>query len=356
MENKNITINISTRAILKIIGVLLVLAFAWFIRDIILIAFISVMIAIVIEPLVNFLENKRIPRGVGVILIYIIIFFIFFLSVRMIVPPIIEQVSRLSSNFPYLWEKIVENFNYLKDFSDEKGLTENIQGGLKGLQSILEQAASGVYSSVVVIFQSLVNLLIILTIVFYLVVQKGIMDRLLKLTMPAKHYPYFSELFQKIKKKISDWAWGQLILALIIGFFTFVCLLFFMPKYALVLALIAGITEIVPYIGPILAAIPAVFLGFTVEPFSVLRGFAVLLIYIVIQQLEEKVIVPKVMEKKVGLNPVITIIIILIGYRLAGIIGIILAVPVATSIGIIINDLIQRSESKNIKTVLDNNP
>jgi predicted PurR-regulated permease PerM len=271
----------------------------------------------------------------------------------MIIPPIIEQVSRLSNNFPALWAKIVQNFNYLKDFSQEKGLSDNIQSGLNGLQSALETAASGVYSSVMVVFRSIVNFLVVLTIVFYLVVQKGAINRLFKVVAPASYHSYLSELFRKIQKKISDWAWGQLILGLIIGIFTFFSLLFFLPKYALVLALLAAITELVPYIGPILAAIPAVFLGFTIEPFSMLRGLLVLAVYIVIQQLEEKVIVPKVMERKVGLNPVIIIIIMLIGFKIAGIVGLILAVPVTTSIAIILNDFIQKSELPKIKAELD---
>ena len=161
------------------------------------------------------------------------------------------------------------------------------------------------------------------------------------------------ELFAVIQKKTGDWARGQLILGLIIAVLSFIGLIFLLPKYALVLALVAGITELVPYIGPILGAIPAVFLGFTVQPFSFGRGLAVLILYIVIQQVENNLLVPQVMKKSVGLNPVVIIIVMLIGARLAGIVGLILAIPVATAIGVIIKDFVKNSALPAIKAELD---
>ncbi len=345
MENKNITINISTATLLKAIGIILALAIFWFIRDIILIVFISIIMAAVIEPSVNNLEKRRIPRWLSVIFIYIILFLLFALTVRMIIPPIIEQISILSKNFPAIWERVVQNLDYLRDFSEERGLSNQVQQGLNGLQSIFEKTASGVYSSVIVIFHSIFNLLVVMAITFYLVVQKEAVGQLFKALAPVKYHKHFSELFFKIQNKFGEWIKGELTLCVIVGIFTFIGLLFILPKYALVLALLAGITELVPYIGPILAAIPAVFLGFATPPFSIWRGLAVLILYIIIQQTEEKVIVPKVFEKKVGLNPVITIIIMLIGFKLAGIVGIILAIPVATAIEILIKDYIGKKYS-----------
>lgn len=354
MENKNLTINISTGTVLKTVGLLLVLAFLWFIYDIILLVFISIIFAAVLEPVVNFLEKKKVPRTVGVLSIYLFLFLFFILVIRLIVPPIVEQVKLISDNFPNLWNKIIQNFNALREFSEQRGLTDNIQQSLKGLESALEPATKGVYSTIVAVFQSFINFLISLAIIFYLVVQKNAASKVFKAISPVKYQPYLNNLFAKIQKKISAWAWGQLFLGLIIGVVTFCALLFVMPKYALVLALVAGVTELIPYLGPILAAIPAVFLGFTYPPFSLWRGVIILLLYVVIQQLEEKVVVPKVMEKKVGLNPVIIIIVMLIGFRVAGIIGLVLAIPVATSLQIIFRDFLDKSDLPKIKTELDN--
>lgn len=356
MENKNVTINISTSTVLKVVGVFLVLGFAYLIQDIILIVFISIIIAAIIEPIVDLLEDKskliikrKIPRGLLVLFIYILFVFLLYFMVQLILPPIVEQVANLTRNFPDLWEKIVSNFNSLKEYSEDKGLIDNIQKGLSGIQSGLESAAGGIYSFIGSVFSSVINFFLILAIVFYLVVERNAVKKLFSVIAPPKYHSYLAGLFNDIQKKIGSWAQGQLILGLIIGGLSFVGLLFFLPKYALSLALIAGVTEIVPYLGPLIGAVPAVFLGFAVPPFSLSRGFAILVLYIVIQQVEEKIIVPKVMQNRVGMNPVVTIIVMLIGFRLAGIIGLILAVPVATAVGIIAKDFINKSELPRIR-------
>jgi len=354
MENKNLTINVSTGTVLKIIAILVALAFVYFIGDIILMVFISVFFAAVIEPIVNYLEKRKIPRGVGVLIIYLALFLLIILLVRMIIPPIAEQVGLLTKNFPDLWDKIMQNVDSIRQYSQEQGIMGNIQKSLEGLQSNLDNAASGVYSFIISIFRSFVNFFLMLAIIFYLVVERDAMGKLVKYLAPSKYHSYLEEIFEKIQKKIGAWARGQLILGGIIGFFSFIGLLIFLPKYALVLALIAGVTEVIPYLGPILGAVPAVFLAFAIPPFSIARGLAVLILYVVIQQLEEKIFVPKVMQRQVGLNPLITIIVMLIGFRLAGIIGLIISVPVATAVGVVLKDFINKSELPDIKAKLDN--
>lgn len=354
MDKQNITINVSTGTVVKILGILILVLFAYIIRDILLMVFISIIFAALIEPVVNLLESKKIPRGVGVVLIYIALLFFIYLTIRLLIPPIVEQIALLAQNFPNLWSRIVENFDSIQQYSEEQGLYNNIQSSLESLQKGLQQAASGAYAFVIALFQNIVNFLMVLVITFYLVVEKDAVHKLVKAITPAAYHQYVVDMFHEIQAKIGDWARGQLILGLIIGVLSFIGLLILMPKYALVLALVAGITELIPYIGPILGAIPAVFLGFTIQPFSFGRGMAVLILYLVIQQVENNIVVPKVMQKTVGLNPVVIIIVMLIGARLAGIIGLIIAIPVATSIGVLARDFINRSRLPQIKADLDN--
>lgn len=352
-ENKNITINISTGTILKIIGFFLVLLFVYFIRDIIVLLFVSIIFAALIEPLVNWLEHRKIPRGLGVGIIYVALLLFLFLTVRMLIPPIVEQIGLLTQNFPSLWSRVMENFESVRQYSQDQGLSENILSGLQGLQTTLRQAAGSAYGFIVTIFENIINFVMILVITFYLVVEKDSVARLFRAIAPAKYHQHFSNLFVTIQGKIGDWARGQLILGFLVGVLSFIGLIFLLPKYALVLALVAGITELVPYIGPIIGAIPAVFLGFTVPPFSLGRGLAVLILYIVIQQVENNILVPQVMRKSVGINPVVIIIVMLIGAQMAGIIGLILAIPVATVVGVIAKDFISKSELPKIKENLD---
>ncbi|MDX9893442.1 MAG: AI-2E family transporter [Patescibacteria group bacterium] len=353
MDEKNITINISTLTILKFLGIIAVVLFAYFIGDILLMVFIAIIFAALIEPPVSYLEKKKIPRALGIFLIYLILFLFLVLVIRLLIPPIAEQIGLFIQNFPGFWEQISQNYLSIKEYSQQQGLLDNVMSGLKGLQSGLQQAATGVYGFIIAIFENLVNFIMILVITFYLVVEKDVMDRVLRAIAPARYHDHLSQLFTAIQKKIGDWARGQLILGLIIGVLSFIGLIILLPKYALVLALVAGITELVPYIGPILGAIPAVFLGFAVPPVSFGRGLAVLILYIVIQQVENNIIVPQVMKKSVGLNPVIIIIVMLIGTRIAGIIGLILAIPAATVVWVIVSDFIKKSELAKLKDDLE---
>jgi predicted PurR-regulated permease PerM len=349
MENKNLTINISTAAILKIIAIGLALFFAYFIRDIILIVLISVFFAALIEPMVNQLERIRIPRVLGVLLIYLFLLLFLVLIIRPVIPPIAEQVAILSNNFPELWGKIQTNFNSFKDFSIEQGLADNIQQGLDILQSKLQQAASNLYYILLSIFQSVINFFLILIITFYIVVEKEAVNKVLKIMAPDRYHQRFIDLYNVIQQKIGDWARGQILLCLIVGSMAFIGLLFLMPKYAFTLALLVAVTELIPYLGPTLGAIPAIFLAFTVEPFSLWRGFIVLILYIFIQEAENNLIVPAVMKKQLNLNPVVVIVVMLIGARLAGIIGLILAVPVAMAIGVVAKDFMGKSTRPKLK-------
>ena len=149
-----------------------------------------------------------------------------------------------------------------------------------------------------------------------------------------------------MQTKIGLWLRGQVILSFIIFCLTFLCLYILGVRYALVLALLAGLTEYIPYFGPFLGAIPAVFLAFTQSP--VLALF-VALIYYLIQLVENNIIVPKLMQKVVGLNPIVSIIVILTGYKIAGVLGAILAVPVSTAVGVFLRDLFEGRVGEKIK-------
>ena len=232
MEHNKLTIDISTAAIFKVAGILLFLFFAYFIRDILLMIFIAIIFAALIEPAVNFLENKKIPRVLSAIGIYLALFLLLALVIRMIIPPIAEQVALLINNFPELWNKGAANFSAWQQYSQEQGLVNNVQQGLTGLQAGLQKAASGVYSFVLAVFSDLMNFVVILVITFYLVLQKDAIPKMFIAVAPEKHHPYLIDLISRIQSKIGDWVRGQLILCLIIGSLSFIGLIFLLPKSA----------------------------------------------------------------------------------------------------------------------------
>ena len=332
------TINISTATILKIVAVFLALGFIYLVYDILLTVFVAIILAALIEPLVNGLQKKRVPRAIGIILIYALLVIFFSIIIRLLIPPFVEQISLLASNFPDFWNWLVENFQVIKQYSAEQGYLETIRRGLEGVEGNLSRVVSVVSTVIISIFKKVINFLLILVVTFYLVMERDAFAKILRALTPIGQHQYVTELAARIQLKIGSWARGQLLLGLIIGTLSFFGLIFLLPQYALVLAVVAGVTELVPYLGPTLGAIPAVFLGLTVSPW---HGAMVLILYLAI--LENNLIVPQVMKRQVGLNPVVVIVAMLVGARLVGLIGIILAVPVIASIGLVVKDFVDRS-------------
>lgn len=349
LPKQPISINITTSTIIKTFLIMLSLYFCYLIKDILIILFISLVFASALDPWVDRMQENKIPRVLGIFLIYLALFIVISLSIYLIVPPIAEQVGELSANFPRYIGKVISGASSVKEYSIEHGIINEIKDSLGSISSNLRQAAGGVFSTISNIFGGIISFFLILVITFYMVVEENAIKKLVWSLAPEKHQAYIMNLINRMQKKIGLWLRGQLILSLIIFVLTYAGLLalgfFGEPiRYALVLALIAGITEFVPYIGPLLGAIPAVFLAFAQSP---ILALFVAILYLVVQQVENHILVPKVMEKTVGLNPIISISALLIGFKIAGIAGAILSIPVATAVSVFIKDIFDSKEARD---------
>jgi len=323
--NDSQTINISTSTIFRVILILLGLVFLYLVRDILLIVFVAIIIAAAINGPVSWMQRHKVPRILGVIFIYLLLLLLIASVVTLIFPPLSAQVKQLANHFPEFMEKISLSF---QELSGKYKIEGNLQSLLDKLSNSLNQATTNVFGTIINLFGGLFSAGVVLVISFYLAVQeKGVKRFMISMT-PTEHKHYVSDLIERIYGKIGGWLRGQLILMLIVGILVYIGLYFLGVKYALTLALVAGLLEIVPYIGPFVALAPAVVLTFIQSP---LLALLVIILYIVIQQLEGYVIVPQVMKKTVGLNPIVVIIVMLIGAKLAGIMGIILSVPLAAA-------------------------
>ncbi|PJC52670.1 MAG: hypothetical protein CO030_01620, partial [Candidatus Magasanikbacteria bacterium CG_4_9_14_0_2_um_filter_42_11] len=179
---------------------------------------------------------------------------------------------------------------------------------------------------------------------FYLVSQDDPLGKILRSLVPEQHIPYVSSLFRKIQDKLGAWMRGQLILSITIGLMVTIGLSIVGVKYAAVLGLLAALLEFIPILGPIFASIPALFFAFSNGGMVVF--VIVLIMYIVIQQFENHILVPKIMQRAVGLNPIVSIVAILVGARFGGVVGVILAIPVATATSVILKDLFDKQKDR----------
>jgi len=333
---KNININISTATIIKIILILLLVAVLYLLRDVILILLISIVLAWALNSWVNALQRRKVPRVLATAFIYIAVFGAFIVILILLIPPMAKQINEISKNLPIYYNRIISDFQKFREFSIQQGFLQNIQNSLQALQTNLAQTTAGVFSTVVSIFGGFLSFIGVIVITFYILIEENALKKFVRSITPVKFQPYIFQLMNRAQERLRLWLKGQLILCLIISVFAFIGLGIGGVKYALVLALWAGLTEFIPYLGPFLGAIPAVFIALTTSGF--LQAIFVVVWYIVIQQVENHILVPKVMEKTAGLNPLVVIIVMLIGAKVAGILGLILAVPVALIVKVFAED------------------
>ncbi|MBU4482183.1 AI-2E family transporter [Candidatus Parcubacteria bacterium] len=326
MSTQNLSI--SYTSIFRVIIVLLALYFIYLTREVFVILFLSVILAASFGPWVNWLQKHKIPRTLSILTIYIVLLAILALIIIVMVPPIAEQIGQLAKSLPVFYERLALEFSPSGvDINQQNVLYETLQT----MSSNLGQTTKSVFSTLTGIFGGLVSFFAILVIVFYITVEEDIVKRFFFIFTPLHKKEYVSDLIDEIKKKMGMWLRGQLALSLIVGILTYIGLTVLGVKYALVLALIAGLFEIVPFVGPWLSAVPAVLIGFSD---SLTKVILILALYFVIQQVENHLIVPKIMQKAVGLNPIIVIISILIGAKLFGVMGALIAVPIAAVIDV----------------------
>lgn len=345
-DKKTINISITTGTVIKTVAIFLMLYLFYLSKDILMILFISLIFSSAVDPWVDWLQKKRVPRSLSIFFIYVILFSFFSLAIYLIIPPIAQEIGDLSSSFPRYLEKISQGFSSIKDYSVQHGLPDNLSGGLGSISSNLQQAAGGVFATIWGIFGGIFSFLLVLVITFYMVVEENAIKKLIWSIAPAKNQAYVMQLTNRMQKKIGFWLRGQLILSLIIFLMVYIGLLILKVKYALVLALIAGLTEFIPYIGPILGAIPAVFLAFAQAPALALF---VGIFYYIVQLTENNILVPKIMQKTVGLHPIISISALLIGYEISGVVGAILSIPVATALSVFVGDVFARRRGDEVE-------
>jgi predicted PurR-regulated permease PerM len=338
MENPKQILDISYESIFKTILIILGLLAIYYLKDIVFILFISIILA---DPAVDALERKKIPRAIGALILFSTAFLFLGLIIYLVAPPLAKELSHLALVLPSYF-----NNTFIDQQLFDYGPYGPLQNVLVETSGHLKNAASSILTGIFGILGGFVSAVLILVISFYLVIEKNGIDIFVKEAVPSNLQPRVLKIIEKIQLKLGRWFIGQLSLGFIVGSMSFVGLYLLGVPYALVLGIIAGVLELIPYLGPTLSSIPAIIIAFTVSPTLALLT---LMLYFLIQQFENYLIVPKVMEKSVNLHPVVIIIVILIGGKLAGIMGAILAVPTATIAFIVLDDLYNDKKVKSKK-------
>lgn len=317
-------LRISAWTISKIILVFVSFYVVYLIRDILVLFFIVLILATTFRPVINRWETK-IKRGPAVILLFFIILAILSFISYIVFPPLITQVASFVQSLP-------EFANRLHFLGSYKSLVES---GLKSITQNASGITGGFVNITTSVFGGIFTFLTAIVLTMYLLLDKNGFRNFVTNIIPSDSREPILEVARKMSHKVGSWFRGQMLLSLAVAIIDFIGLAIIGVPYALTLALISGILDLVPVIGPILAGVIAALVAWTLSP---LQAIFVLVLYFIVQQIESSILVPNIMKKAVGLSPVVIIMAVLIGAKLFGLIGGLLAVPTAALIFVLVEE------------------
>ena len=315
----------------------------------------SAILAYLFNPIINYLERNKINRLRGVLLLYLCIVAIFLIFFLLVIPKSTTELKRLVVDLPRYLEKasslIDELYNkYYSTLGDLppmfQGVQQVVMENIAGLESMVVNGLKNFISGILNTFSKVVSLILTPILTFYFLVDKNYFKDKIMGLIPIKYREEYRQLFLEIDDSLSKFVRGKIIMAVYVGIATSIVLLFMRVDFALVIGFITGIADIIPYIGPFLGFLPAVFFAYLISP---LKAIWVAAFFIFIQWVENNILAPKVIGDTTGIHPLIILMSIIIGGGIFGVLGMVLAVPVV-AILIILFGFISEKLKKPPKT------
>ncbi len=336
MEREQTTLDISWKTIIKVFVAIFAFYLIYLARDIALWFFFGLAISILLEPAINFLRKMWIPKMLAIILIYSSVLGLLGLLIYLIAPIFVIEIKEFSNYLPDYFNKINPvlqklGIDFAESFSE---LTGSLVGGL-------EQSSKGIMNAIILFFGGIASTVVILTISFFLSLEDRGPERFLSFIAPKKYQEQIVTFFEKAQVKVAGWFGARLIACAFVGVASFIIFYIFDIKYALMLAIMSGVLNFVPYIGPLITA--AILLIFAmVSSGSWIVMLYVLLAFWAIQTIENSLLTPFLMKKMIDLPPVLVLISLLLGAKIFGFLGTVFIVPVAGIIYEFIKEIIER--------------
>jgi predicted PurR-regulated permease PerM len=327
-----------------VIFIAMLFYFMFQITDILLIFFISFLLAAALDPLVDRMQNKGIPRSLGVIIVYIVLLILIGMFVTNVVYLIAEQVGGIASSVGNFVTNLTKengmNLPFakeLKPYLDQMYHTIDIQAAASQLQNALQIVSEQLKN----ISFGLMNVLMVLILTFFMTVEeKGVEDFFTSL-FPSRYARYISTRLDAVKDQIGHWLRGQLLVSIAAAVISYIGLIIMGIDYALTLSIIAGICMLVPVIGRVFAWIITFPIVYNQAP---MLSLWMSIYYLIVQQIEANILIPYIMKKAVGLSPIIIIFAMVVGSKYLGVLGLVLSIPLATTVSIFVKDYMVKAK------------
>ena len=361
VDLESVMLEISPISVMKTCLVVLAVAVAAYllysIGSVLLLFFIAFFIASALDPLIDFLQEQRIPRALGVLLVYIVIFLLVALLFVLLVPLIAAQLVGLAGlinnfimgisksptwNLPF-GDQIKPYIEELYRAVDLKVVAVQLKDSLQVVSSQLLNLGGNLWSIIMQISNGLLNFILLLILVFFMTVDEKSIENFCISIFPGRYSLYITKRLQMVKVKIGEWIRGQLMVSFVAAVITFIGLAIAGVEYSLLISVITGICMIVPVFGRVIAALIALPIVLTQSPALALF---MIIYYFAISQVENNILVPVLMNKAVGLSPIVIIFALMIGFQFLGVLGLVLAIPLATIVAIFAKDIGKRIHSK----------
>lgn len=314
MSENRVKLEISFLTIVKVFLVAIMFVLLYWVRDILLMVFVSLILAASFQPIVK-TWSQKIGKTLAVLLLLAIFLLIITGFFYMIVPLLVDQIKQIVADFPAYADKFIA-------FRDH---TPSIQKWLDSFSATLSNSVGNVINLTLSVIGGVVTFFTIIILTVYFLLDDRSFSDLGQNVLTSEKADDSLVVLKKVSVKLGNWLRGQLLLGLIIGIISYIGLILMEVPYALTLAVVSGVLEIVPIVGPFISGIIAAIIAYSVSP---ILAAIVVVFYIVIQQLENNLLVPQIMQKAIGLSPAIIIVGILVMGKLMGIIGALLAVPI----------------------------
>jgi len=340
------------QTVLTVAGVAILIAVLWAAREALMLVYVSALIAMGFSPLVKLIERRRLgnsrrrlPRWLAILVIYAVAVAVVALLGLMIIPPLVAQGQSL-------WAKLPIEFNRLQSFLIRYKLLTHQVTFEEAVQNAPSGTGGNAVGTALVAISGLIGgifgLITILILTFYLLVEAGSMFDYLVRFVPASQRDHLTVSARQAVEKVSAWLRAQFVLAGVMGTFSAVGLGLMGVPYFYVIALIAALGETIPIVGPVIGGLSAVGVAITVSPKLALM---VGIYFLILHQLEANILVPKIMERNVGVSPVAVMIALLMGGALWGLVGAILAIPTVAIMSVIVEDLAVAQDSRDRRSI-----
>jgi len=337
-------ISISTGTIIRVALVVIGIYLLWILRDLALSILTAIVISSFVESSVPYFKKIKIGRVAGVVIVYVvgvlILAGIFYLFAPLLITEVYNFSAFLSSYIP---DNPFVTYFQNEAFSGAKNIVSNLsQTGLslgtlfETSKAFITNLSGGFFQTISVAFGSIFNFGLIIVLSFYLSIQEKGVENFLRIVVPPKEEEYIVDLWQRSRRKIALWLRGQMLLGVLITILTYLVLSLLGNQFALLLAIIAGLMELVPY-GILIALVPAISFSYLSGGFS--EALMVAGAYLIIHEFEVFLFSPLIIRKVVGLSPIVVILAAVIGFELGGIWGLVLAIPVAVFMMELIGDI-----------------